>query len=159
MLHAAYVCHGSFACSTRDNLVAGSHILSSRDTPPMLHRRCASDSLTVQLFLYINVLGGCWMLQHLFRPFVRSWNVFCLHLEDWGGSLWDEGFESQFCLYSAHSSFFSPALINYFLMCWFLPEKHWEFLRFWQRGLWKRLKSWIRECLSEKDLIDKVSAI
>lgn len=27
--------------------------------------------------------------------------------------------------------FFSfPALINYFLMCWFLPEKCWGFLRF-----------------------------
>lgn len=47
-------------------------------------------------------------------------------------------------------SFSFPALINDFLMCWFLPEKRWGFLRFWQRGLWKRLKSWIGECQSER---------
>lgn len=50
--------------------------------------------------------------------------------------------------------FFPTALINYFLMCWFLPEKHWEglgfFWGFWQRGVWKRLKSGLRNVYLRK---------
>lgn len=130
---------------------------SVQDTPPTLYQ---TDFLSKCGFTQMPSPGGCWMLQHLFRLFVRSWNVFCLHPEDWAGSPWDEGFQSQFCLYSAHSSFLffpPPALINYFLMCWFLPEKHWEFLRFLTERSVEKVKIWIRECLSEQDLIEGIS--
>lgn len=42
-------------------------------------------------------------------------------------------------------------------MCWFLPEKHWEFLRFLTERSVEKVKIWIRERLSEQDLIEGIS--
>lgn len=136
---------------------------SVQDTPPTWYQ---TDFLSNCGFTQMPSPGGCWMLQHLFRLFVRSWNVFCLHPEDWAGSPWDEGFQSQFCLYSAHSSFFFFPLLHSLITsscagsCLRNTGSFWGF---WQRGVWKRLKSglgnvypskiWLREFLWTSTLL------
>lgn len=152
MLHAACVCRGSFACRTGIILLLF-HISSIQEalhlqTQTLHQPHCLTVSLP-------KCPGGLLDASASFQAVCQE--LECLLSASQGLRRQPVGWGLRVCFASIQNILFSPpALINYFLMCRFLPEKHWEFLWFW---LWKRLKSWIRECLSERDLIDKDSAL
>lgn len=162
MFHAAIICHGSCACRTRDNLVPDSQILSSRHSTYSV-----PDRFSVQLWLYTNAQP--WGLLNAPASLLAvCQELECLLSASWGLSRQPVGWGvsvSVLPLFSTFFFFFFPLLHSLITSscagsCLRNTGSFWGF---WQRGVWKRLKSglgnvypskiWLREFLWASTLL------